>query len=91
MSETMRLGDKVAGNYGDVAIEGTLVAFDGSGYVYVQVANPVTIFGRERTELCFAPYERRQLRVVERGPELSDDDVRELPASCVGGAYLRRK
>jgi hypothetical protein len=90
MNNVLKLGDTVTGTYCDVRVTGTIVAYDGSGYVYVEPSERTEIFGSVRDRIAFDPWARKGLKLVKSGPELTAADVVEHPYNVLGGASLRR-
>jgi hypothetical protein len=86
---TMKLGDVVVGTYCDATVRGTVVSYDGSCGVLVEPTEEVEIFGTKRDTVYFDRHARRSLRVVEVGPELTEEEVVQHPSDCLGGASLR--
>ena len=89
MKSAMKLGDTVRGDYHGVDIEGVLVSFDMSGYVYVRPTTPVTIYGVGRDEVAFDKYAKKSLSVVRAGPDLSEEQVGYTGDTCLGAFFLR--
>ena len=85
----MKLGDTVSGRYDGVPFVGVLVSFDSSGYAYVDLNEPVVVYGRTRDSLAFGPWERDALKLVASGPELAAEDVSALGSAAMGLVCLR--
>ena len=62
----MRIGDRVACRYGDIDFEGRVSGYS-SGYTVVRVDPPIEHNGTLRDEFAFAPWESKQIRVLEKG------------------------
>jgi hypothetical protein len=76
-TQTTKLGDIVSGIYFDVPFTGKLVSFTSSGCQIDCKASPITVMGQVRDGVWLSNSDRvrNPLRVVESGPQLSDDDV----------------
>ena len=88
-TQVLKLGDRVEADYHGLVFVGVITDYDGSGYVFVEPATPVVVYGSARDLLAFSPTERHLLRVIEAGPDLTDADVVSRPAAVLGGASLR--
>lgn len=92
MTTQLKLGDVVSAKYGNVTVTGKIQYFDGSGYIHLDFAEPQNLGNRIENEgVCIHPSDRWSVKLVKSGPELTWDDVGELPVSAVGGFYLKRK
>lgn len=87
MSNALRLGDTVTGNYHGVSFTGTVGGYDGSGYVYIKFASPVTVYGVARDEVGIHPDsdERDSLRIIASA---INPDVKPMSNAAGGGATL---
>lgn len=89
---TFKLGDLVTAEYGDVTVTGILSGFDGSGYAYLDFETPQDLGNRiEPKGVAIDPWRRATMKLVKAGPALTQDDILELPYSCMGIVSLRKK
>lgn len=82
--DNMKIGDTVSGTYHDVPFVAVISGFD-SSFVYFD--GEITVYGSKRDGFALKHRETTNLKLVEKGPELTDGDV----SVHYDGTVTRRK
>ena len=87
-TSTFKIGDTVSGIYHGVKFVGLLSGYDGSGYLYIDFSESITVYGEKRQGVSIGrdSYEYPTLRLVSR-PEVTPA-IKMMSESAMGGAVL---